>query len=177
VSEPEHAWPFYCEENVWHACARPVAEGREAYALFVSNAAGQVAMWSQRAAPEGRPIVWDYHAVLLERTAEGWTVRDDQCRRGVHLPLRDWLDASFRSLPPAAERFAPRFRLVPADRFRETLSTDRSHMREGDDWRHPPPPWPPIGRGTNLMRFVDMEAELPGAVVDLAGLRARFGLR
>jgi hypothetical protein len=170
-------WPYYCEENVWHAAASDVEAGRRAFAVFVSNPSGQVAMWQQRAAPEGEPLLWDYHVVLLARHDAGWTVWDPDCRAGDHLPARDWLARSFGEPPRAIARFAPCFRVVAAARYRETLRSDRSHMLRGKGYRRPPPPWPAIGQdgepGTNLMRFVDMRGDGPGEVLDLATLRDR----
>jgi hypothetical protein len=49
-------------------------------------------------------------------------------------------------------------------------------MRSGDEWQSPPPPWPTIGDGgSNLMRFVDMDDEFLGEVLDLEALRKRLG--
>ena len=66
--------------------------------------------------------------------------------------------------------FAPMFRVIEAQRFLETFASDRSHMRSEEGWQRPPPEWPCIGTGMNLMRFVDMEAEFEGRVVELPAL-------
>ena len=168
-------WPYYCEENVWHACEEALHAKRDAWAVFVSNAAGRVAMWSQRAAPAGEPILWDYHVVLLERRdgRPAWWVRDPDCRAGRELPASDWLAHSFPAAVDVPTELAPHFRLVPAAEYRAQLCSDRSHMRQGDGWQAPPPPWPTIGEGSNLMRFVDVEQPFVGELLDLAGLRER----
>ncbi len=168
---PTHYWPYYCEENVWHAAADPLAAGRVAYALFVSNEQCRVAMWEQRAAPRGEAILWDYHVALLEREDDDWTVFDPDCRVAERLPADEWIERSFGPLPAAAREFAPCFRLVAADTYRRELCSDRGHMRRGEEWRAPPPPWPAIGAGSNLMRFVDMETSFRGRVLDLEALR------
>ncbi len=164
----EPYWPFYCEENVWHACAAPMARGCDAWAIFVSNPARAVAMRAQRQAPRGRLVLWDYHAVLLVREDEGLVVHDPESRLGGHAPALDWLDTSFPKLP---ERYAPRFRVVTAQQYRCELRSDRSHMHRGQRFRKPPPPWPCIGEGTNLMRFVDTERSFLGRTFDAAGMR------
>jgi hypothetical protein len=47
-------------------------------------------------------------------------------------------------------------------------------MRVGSTWLSPPPPWPAIGEGTNLMRFIDMQADFLGEVLELEDLRDRI---
>jgi hypothetical protein len=88
------------------------------------------------------------------------------------MDLDSYLDATFRAVPDA---WAPRFRLVAAAIYRDTLATDRRHMlRPEGGYVQPPPPWSVIGTGSNLARFVDVRDAFAGDVVDLAGVRARF---
>ena len=171
--EPRY-WPQYCEENVWHACGALDSDVLEAYAVFVSNPAHIVAVWEQRAAPKGQPALWDYHVVLLMRRASGWSVADSDSRLGTETAADVWLRQSFPPLPASASQYRPGFRLVGAAAYREALRSDRSHMRVGSTWLSPPPPWPAIGEGTNLMRFIDMQADFLGEVLELEGLRARI---
>ena len=168
------AWPRYCEENVWHLCGE-LPDPASARVAFVSNAQRGVAFWCQRAATEGAPIAWDYHVILLVPGAGGeWHVLDPDSRLDMPAAAGLYLRESFRPLPPHLDRFAPRFRLVPADVYRAELRSDRSHMRAADgSWHSPPPPWPCIGSGTNLMEFVDPESDLPGEWLDLPQVRAR----
>ena len=159
---------FFCEENVWHLCADadaidiPVDERR---VVFISNARRQVVMRHQRAGAGG-PVVWDYHVVLLA----GGKIWDPDTTLGFGVELKRWARESFVDLEPA---LAPRFRVIDAPTFLKTFASDRSHMK-GPDGRplKPPPPWPPIGTGMNLMRFVDMEAPFVG---DLLSLDAFLG--
>lgn len=165
--------PFYCEENVWHLCQEPALAARRRDVVFVSNAARACAMGSQKAG-RGKPVVWDYHVVLLAwDPAEIWDV---DCTLGAPLPAIDWLRASFH--PGVEPRFLPSFRVVPADLFVETFTSDRSHMRLPDgSFRAPPPPWPVIGTSSapsNLMSFVDMERPFLGEVLSLPAFAARF---
>jgi hypothetical protein len=119
-------------------------------------------MWKQRA---GDPIVWDYHVVLWC----GGMIYDLDSRLGSPVPLERWIEGTFPI--PVPPFFAPAFRVVEADRFLEVFASDRSHMRSQDGWQRPPPEWPPIGSGMNLMRFVDMEHEFEGQLLDLGGLQ------
>ena len=58
-------------------------------------------------------------------------------------------------------------------RYREVLATDRSHMLDASGhYRVPPPPWPAIGTGTNLMRLVDLDDPIAGEIVALSELPA-----
>lgn len=167
--------PFYCEENVWWLCQEPRFADARSWVVVMSNRGRQCALWEQRAADPGEPVVWDYHVVLLVERM----VWDLDTRLGLPVPLPDYLRASFRTLPPEVAAYRPLFRLVPADEFVKVFATDRSHMNDADGWRAAPPSWKPPGAGMNLMRFVDMDDDFIGAVVTLEQLaawdRARAG--
>lgn len=161
-------WPYFCEENVWHLCSdRDRIEGpvEARKVLFISNARKQVAMRHQRAGREAG-VVWDYHVVLL---AEG-KIWDLDTTLGFGIAPASWLEESFVAGP-----LEPRFRVIGAPVYLESFASDRSHMI-GPDGRplKPLPPWPPIGKGTNLMRFVDMAEPFLGEVTDASGLRLYF---
>jgi hypothetical protein len=155
--------PYFCEENIWHLCSDaavpvPVEQRR---VVFVTNAARRVAIRHQRAG-EGGTVLWDYHVVLVA----GGRVWDPDTTLGFPVDVDVWLRESF------GEAHAPRFRIVDAPAYLKEFASDRSHMRGSGK---PPPPWPPIGKGMNLLRFVDLETPFMGEVVDpdrlLAALR------
>jgi hypothetical protein len=161
-------WPYFCEENVWHLCSDREAiegpvEGRQV--VFISNARRQVAMHHTRAGA-GRVIVWDYHVVLLA-AGRLW---DLDTTLGFGIPPSRWLAESF--VPGPLE---PRFRVIDAPAYVTSFASDRSHMIDADGRPLKPlPPWPAIGRGMNLMRFVDMAEPFLGDVTDLETLLHRF---
>ena len=161
-------WPFFCEENVWHLCSdRDTIESpvEERQVVFVSNARRQVAMRRQRAG-RGGPVLWDYHAVLL---AAG-KIWDYDTELGFGIPSARWLAESFFAGSPG-----PRFRVIEAPIYVESFASDRSHMIGPDGTPLKPlPPWPPIGKGMNLMRFVDMVEPFLGQVTDAEGLQRHF---
>ena len=169
--------PFYCEENVWQLSRHPQLPAGLRYVIFISNHRRSCAIWSQRAAQApGSPVIWDYHAVLLVEGEEN-LVFDLDSTAGVPLDLERYLAATFPFGERVERELRPLFRIVEAGELRRTFSSDRSHMRDGDTWRHPPPPWPPIqapSRETNLDDFIDMRSSGYGEVVDLRGLRGRF---
>ena len=174
-----HYWPCYCEENVWHACGELPPDVGEALVAFISNPSRLVAMWCQRSATSaGESVIWDYHVILLMRREAVWQVLDPDCALPVPAPAERYLDFSFPPLPEQWAQQRPRFRLVPAADYRRELCSYRSHMRAPDgSWLSPPPPGPCIGQGTNLMRFIDTEADFLGEVCDLEGLRRRLAVR
>ncbi len=166
------AVPYYCEENVWQLCADPRVQGTPQAAIVISNAARTIAMACQRAAT--RPdalVVWDYHVVLAARGPQGWEIWDVDTTLGMPVPLLEYLSVSLAWPRGFARPYEARTRVIEAGRYREMLATDRSHMRDvAGRYRVPPPPWPAIGTGTNLMRFVDMDDPIAGEVVELAEL-------
>jgi hypothetical protein len=109
---------------------------------------------------------------------EGWEVLDLDCRQGWPLSVQAWMEASFPYGDRAPEPFVPAVRIMVADAYRETLSSDRSHMRDDDgEWIKEPPPWPPIldrDRGMNLPALIDMSQHEPGDVVSFQAFRKEF---
>jgi protein N-terminal glutamine amidohydrolase len=148
--------PFFCEENIWHLCAdeQPPVPRR---VVFITNARRQVEIRHQRAGGGGA-VVWDYHVVLVA----GGKVWDPDTTLGFPVDVDVWLRQSFDPADP------PRFRVVDAATYRSIFASDRSHMAGSGK---PVPPWPPIGEGMNLMRFVDLETPFVGEVVDLDGFK------
>ncbi len=172
VAGPRYA-PVYCEENVWWLAQEPRFAGLRAEVVVVSNVRRTVALFHQRAALSGEPVVWDYHVVLAVHARSGVEVMDLDCVLGAPLAGSAWLDASFDDRVPV--RFAPLFCVIPSEVFVATFSSDRRHMREAGGWRAPVPPWPIIGGGAHeLERLIDVQSRSFGPVTDLAGLHARW---
>lgn len=155
---------YFCEENVWHLCADdgvtdrgapiPVEERR---VVFISNARKRVLMRNQRLGA----VQWDYHVVLLARGR----VWDLDSALELPTPLDRWVKESFLPLVPGC---APRFRVVDAPTYLERFASDRSHMIGPDGLPlQPLPPWPPIGPGMTLPRFIDLESPYVGDVLDV----------
>jgi len=161
--------PLYCEENVWQLCDDPTVPAGPRAAVFISNRSRQVAVAYQRASPiPEAPIVWDYHVVMALRRASAWEIWDLDSTLGLGVDLETWIDRVFGGREGFGVPHDPTFRVIEAGLYRETLSTDRSHMPEG-----PRPPWPRIGTGaSNLMGMVAMEGTAVGDVVAAQGLAA-----
>lgn len=171
---PARYQPFYCEENIWHLAGdldlgQNLDQNAARHVLVIAGVGDHVALWCQRAGepPEGL-VLWDYHVVLVA----GDQVYDLDTSLGVGVPLRRYFEATFR---PVVPQFEPRFRVLDAAVYRAEFASDRRHMRLPDGgFAQPVPAWDTIGTGHNLASFVDMETELLGDVVDLAGLPARL---
>jgi hypothetical protein len=171
VSPFDHQ-PLYCEENVYRLLGHSRLAGHRRYALFITNHERRVAMWAQRAADEDSAIVWDYHVVAV--TLAPALVWDLDSWLPLPCALERYLAESFLPLARGSEGFAPSFRLVSADDLVATFASDRRHMRRPDgSLSAPPPPWPAIGEGHTLERYLDSEDAIAGRRIDsVAELRA-----
>ncbi|MFP4113405.1 MAG: hypothetical protein ACLFUA_03445 [Spirochaetales bacterium] len=159
--------PFYCEENVYRLAFERFAARRienpaaaavrpDAFVVLISNPDESVALATQRAGrgPE-KIVVWDYHVVYVE----GAVVYDLDTVLPCPIDSTRYLARTFPSRLLAPESpHAARFSCVPAARFLEVFSSDRSHMRSADgSYIHAPPPWPSIYRpelGNTLFELV-----------------------
>jgi hypothetical protein len=113
----------------------------------------------------GKPVLWDYHAVLLA----GGKIWDLETTLGFPVDVNFWARESF---PVGHPNHAPRFRVIDAPTYLSTFASDRSHMLGPAGVPLKPfPPRPRIGTGMNLMRFVDMDSPFVGEIVDLDALR------
>ncbi len=171
----EHRYqPFFCEENVWHLSQSPGLSDLPRRVVFISNPRRACPLFLQRASECSlEPVIWDYHVVLAV-LSDGWRIWDLDSRLDLGVSLHQYTTATFVGAALLPPDLALRFRLVEADLYQERFRSGRAHMRGQDGrWLHPPPPWPAIvgdSQGSNLARFIDMEAEFIGVVTDLEGL-------
>jgi len=170
--------PYYCEENVWHALHSPrVCEETNAYALFVFSASGGVPLWAQRAGQNDRPVVWDYHVVMV---TESDTVRVWDLDHDGPFPqsLSTYLDDTFPGSQGWPPEFQSQFRLIDRAVFHTSFSSDRSHMRDRTGaFLHPPPEWDAIVLPTprDWRSIVDPDDDSWGQALERDGLERRFG--
>ena len=153
--------PYYCEENVFRLAVRKRTQQPtdRFWVVFISNTIKNVPMFQQKAAANGEiSCCWDYHVVLLcYRAGEGQaTVYDVDSRLPYPCPLDLFLAQSFPYDWPYP--FGPMFRVVPMESFLEHFGSDRSHMRDKNgNWQAEPPPYPPIGRRSNLQEYLHFD--------------------
>ena len=167
--------PYYCEENVWHLVGDLGSSLAQPVVLFITNRARTCLLWEQRAAPEGAPVLWDYHVILLD-AQDPARVFDLDTTLGFPVEAERYLQVTFANAARWPAGFQPRFRWVPAERYRASFQTDRSHMvDDAGTYAASPPPWPPpAGGGTSLDRYLDLSDESTGEVLELAALKARL---
>ena len=161
--------PRYCEENAWWLCADPALGPGERHVVFLVSRAGRCPLLHQRAAAPGRLIAWDYHVVVVDGVGRVW---DQDTRLPLPSRGRDWLDLTFALAGHLPAIYDPRLRVIPATDFRASFASDRSHMRDRRGrFAYAPPPWPPIGDGMNLERYLEPTAPSPGRLLRLSEAR------
>lgn len=164
--------PFYCEENAWWLCGEPRIGPGDSHVLFICNRFGHCPFAEQQAAPPGQVVWWDYHVVVLDVDQRIW---DLDTRLPLPLPALAWLAGTFPFIDRLPRALEPRFRLIRCSDYRRDFASDRSHMRTVDGrWHHPPPPWSPIGTGTNLHVYRAPIADGPGEPLDWGALHRRL---
>ena len=166
---------YYCEENIWHLAADRREAGLSSAVALITNPDRSCALWNQRAARKGQPVLWDYHVVLLaaKTAAEpDCMVWDLDTRLGLPVRLVDYVAETFAPPGVLEPRFEPRFRVIEGNDWLAEFSSDRAHMRDqAGRYRKPPPVWPPIilpGR-PNFLSWLDADSEGPGQWMTLEG--------
>ncbi len=177
-----HYIPYYCEENVWFLCQESLFSERKRKVVFILSPENRaVPFWGQRASssperPE-RPVYWDYHVVLF-CFQNSWTVWDLDTLIGFPVTTQEYLEKTFPSSEALPICHQPLFRVIDGEEFIETFSSDRSHMlTSSGEWLAPPPPWPPIRRGSIVTfdRFVKLNSDWVGEILTLDEMKTRFG--
>jgi len=143
----------YCEENVWYLCADTALATMEKTVVWVSSLHQICPLWCQQASASiDEPVWWDYHVFILARSNDHpWMVWDLDSTLGLPVSGREYFERTFRSPMP----LQPVFRVMGDTYYRNTFSSDRSHMRNEDgSWQATPPEWPAIR--TDQLTFTDM---------------------
>lgn len=176
----------YCEENVWKLCeyikAHEETPLEEVYAVFISNERRMIPIWKQKSSDGKKPVIWDYHVVLLHESVERGEcfLYDLDTVLPFPCPLRVYANEALRTDQGIKRDFWRKLRVIPADSFLHMFASDRSHMKEADGtWRMPLPPYPCIATTEcqmNLDDFISMDAGVGcGQVYSLSEFQLRFG--
>jgi protein N-terminal glutamine amidohydrolase len=172
---PQYA-PYYCEENIWFLSQEPHLANAVREVVIISNERRMCPLWEQRAGGTGNVVFWDYHVILLCRWTK-WYVWDLDTLLGAPVDLAHYVQRTFFRDQTLEKQFELRVRVIPADEYVATFSSDRSHMRNFDgQWLAPPPPWPMILKpdGTDLMEVIDMKKRTPGVVMSIRDFACEF---
>ena len=165
--------PYYCEENVWYLAQDDRFKGFECIVAIITGLGPRRPLWYQRAAEhEELPVWWDYHVILLYRDLS-WMVWDPDTILDLPVDAIEYLRKTFLDDAESVESADVVFRLINAEEYVLTFSSDRSHMKlSGGRWIAPPPPWPPILQGPYpiLHQLLDVSIKTPGKLITLAEL-------
>jgi hypothetical protein len=169
----------YCEENVWKLCEQVKTkhpnELSKSYVVFVSNEKRTVPLWRQKAGRgEEKLVVWDYHVFFMHNPSPNrCLVFDLDTTLPFPTYFHKYVTETFRSDYAVAEDHHRFFRVIPADEYLTTFSSDRRHMKRPDgSWIKPPPQYSPIISNVAnphlLDDFISMKpGKGPGVVYDL----------
>ncbi|MED6266035.1 Protein N-terminal glutamine amidohydrolase [Characodon lateralis] len=155
----------YCEENVWKLCEFVKTERttplEQLFVVFISNDKRMIPLWKQKSGHGDRPVIWDYHVILLHvRPESDSLVYDLDSELSFPCSLRLYGTMAFRSDCHIRPEYHRKLRVIPADSFLLNFASDRSHMKNPDGtWKMPPPPHPPIQTAEcqmNLDDFISM---------------------
>ncbi|KAI1293615.1 Protein N-terminal glutamine amidohydrolase [Halotydeus destructor] len=160
----------YCEENVWKLCEYIKNKDREllpsCYAVFISNDAKQVPIWMQRSGQlsDDHLCVWDYHVIMVHKFGECSFAYDFDTVLNYPSRFDTYFHHALKSDDILIdEKYYRKYRVVNAEQFISTFSSDRSHMRRADgSWTKEPPGYECIRNGDclhNLDSFTTMSQE------------------
>ena len=170
--------PYYCEENIWHLCQNALF--KESEVIFIASKGDAFPMLNQRVTTDPHiPILWDYHVILLVKSeinnSADNQIADFDTTLTFVTDIRTYFSQSFLDNTLLRPDEVPFFRVVTASEYSELFSSDRIHMRSGEDWLASPPPWPMIGNmPSNFYDFIDMTNNTIGEVLSYDAVLTRF---
>lgn len=130
--------PFYCEENIWQLCKHEYFNNTPAQVFFLLPSSETcLAVWNQRLAKPGEPILWDYHTILYDKNAK--LIFDFDSTLNFPQEVLSYFQHTFSFMYPS---YLPTFRIVPKNDFVHNFYSDRSHMKNDvGQWIEQPPAW------------------------------------
>lgn len=150
--------PCFCEENAYKLCEHLLVQSADLCVAFISNPRRQIPVWQQRASshPSGF-VLWDYHVLVLQRTASDCLVWDLDTTLPFPCSLSLYADAALQIGLPFRPEFCRFWRIISANEYLSNFASDRSHMQLKDgSWQATPPTYPCIvAADGNTMRLND----------------------
>jgi hypothetical protein len=159
---------YFCEENIWWLARSLADAGLDVSAMQVmlfTNPRQAILLFNQREAPEGRPVVWDYHVILRAVANQRVSVLDFDTRLDFPSAYDEYLRHTFPPQSSLPEEYRTWVRTIPADSYLRHFHSDRSHM-QGRLPQSEFPDYPPIRPEPNvavvdLREYRDMQARIP----------------
>ncbi|XP_037548873.1 protein N-terminal glutamine amidohydrolase [Nematolebias whitei] len=174
----------YCEENVWKLCefvqTERTAQLEHLFVVFISNDNRMIPLWKQKSGCGDRPVIWDYHVILLQTGLQSDSqVYDLDTELPFPCSLRLYGAQALRSDRQLKPEYHRKLRVIPADSFLLNFASDRSHMKNADGtWKMPPPSYPPIQAAESQMNLDDFISMNPavgwGTVFSLNQFMQKF---
>uniref|UniRef100_A0A6N2K961 Protein N-terminal glutamine amidohydrolase n=1 Tax=Salix viminalis TaxID=40686 RepID=A0A6N2K961_SALVM len=168
VSQFTHT-PLYCEENVYFLLKKLCKDG-------VADADGSHCGIKRLVQTRDGIILWDYHAICIQRKREGGShlVWDLDSSLPFPSPLASYVSETIRPSFQLFSEYRRSFRIVHAPIFLRFFASDRRHMKDPDgNWTAQPPAYEPIvaedGTVHNLNEYMEIHAsdELKNMEADL----------
>jgi len=158
---------LFCEENIWLLAKSLQIEGKkleQLKILFLSNTKKQIALFEQQSAPLGQAVIWDYHVLLLEQSAQGDSIYDFDSRLPFPCPAHQYFYSSFPEPQKLPQRLHFFIREIPAKNYLLQFYSDREHMKNQIPLEQFPP-YPIIENSPESDRIVlqdywDMQKEI-----------------
>ncbi|MDH5426488.1 MAG: protein N-terminal glutamine amidohydrolase [Gammaproteobacteria bacterium] len=160
--------PLFCEENIWHLADALIRQGvsdSDLHIVFITNSTRQVAVFNQQTTNAHSVVIWDYHVVLLRKTANEFLIYDFDTTAPFITPASQYLALSFPQYALIPDLYQPQFRLIESQVYLNRFSSDRSHML-GVIAANKFPDYPAIQPWENqpaisLSQCIDIDSALP----------------
>ncbi|XP_025413079.1 protein N-terminal glutamine amidohydrolase isoform X2 [Sipha flava] len=182
-----HAYAYtttHGEENIWHL-AKSILESNKSvkdlkcYVVALSNSNKCVHLWKQTMKENDYRdglIFWDYHVFCVVKHKNQTWVFDMDSKLPFPVSFAQYDKEAVRHDFPDIKRY---FKIIDAQTYIDTFSSDRNHMLKGGVWLSPPPTYPPIlnkEKQSNLENIISMEDPLDkfGEVLNLENFKAKF---
>ena len=137
------------------------------FAVFITNPVQRTYLRYQKS---GKPnkhglVIWDYHVIFLNKLENNtvWVYDLDSS-----LPFPCEFNEYFNKALGFQMKGKPNtyFRVCESRVFIEEFSSDRSHMIKNGEYLSKPPDWECIGKGNNLLKYLDLKDESFGKVMN-----------
>ena len=147
----------------------------------------QVLLWAQKIGDPNHNyhVIWDYHVILIYNNTDNdnddsTIVFDYDTILPFPCSFDDYQENVLRRYDYINRKYDSKFRVIMAEEYLRTFSSDRSRMKDSNgQFLQPPPDYPCIQTSTesnNLNGFISMEMQTfsIGQVMDLYQLRNKF---